>query len=91
MGRIDAVSLAGPHVGKIIVIQETSNFADATISELSDFEYWFHNETTLFLSSVLLISASNNNDWQQVTNILVDPSRDSNSGLDQKECIQCTT
>ena len=67
--------LAGPHVGKIIVIQETSNFADATISELSDFEYWFHNETTLsWASGTANIPASNNNDWQQVTNILVDPA-----------------
>ena len=84
MGRIDAVSLAGPHVGKIIVIQETSNFADATISELSDFEYWFYNETTLSgVPRTANIPASNNNDWQQVTNIpLVDSAGVSNSGLD---------
>ena len=70
MGRISGVSLSGTRLGKIIVIQESSNFADASISELSDFEYWFYNETTLQgISREANIPASNNNDWQLVTNL----------------------
>ncbi len=72
MGRIDAVSLEGTRIGKIIVMEEDTNFPDATISQLDDFEYWFYNEITLAgIPRDPNIPASNNNDWQLVTNIPV--------------------
>ena len=84
--RIDAVSLAGARLGKIIVIEESSNFADATTSELSDFEYWFYNKTTLSgIPREANIPASNNRDWQLVTNIPVSNSNGTQaSGLVQE-------
>ena len=73
MGKIDAVSLEGTRIGKIIVLEEDNNFPDATISQLNGFEYWFFNETTLQgVPREANIPASNNNDWQQITSIPVD-------------------
>ena len=70
MGRIDAVSLDGPRVGKIIVLEEDTNFPDVPISELTNFEYFFYNEITLQgVPREANIPASNNRDWLQVTNI----------------------
>ena len=72
MGRIGGVSLEGNRIGKIIVLEEDNNFPDVPISELTDFEYFFFNETTLQgVPREANIPASNNNDWQQVTNIPV--------------------
>jgi hypothetical protein len=86
MGRINGVSLSGTRLGKIIVIEESSNFADASISQLDDFEYWFYNETTLAgIPRDANIPASNNRDWQLVTNIPVDNVNGTfASGLDQE-------
>ena len=86
MGRINAVSLEGTRIGKIIVLEESSNFPDATTSELTGIEYWFYNETTLSgIPRVANIPASNNRDWQLVTNIPVEnKSGAMTSGLQQE-------
>ena len=48
MGEIKATSLPRyGNIGKIIVLQETSDFPTAPTTELTNFEYWFHNKTTL--------------------------------------------
>ena len=72
IGTLNGASLSGTRVGKIVVLQETTNFPDATVTELNNFEYWFFNETTLSgIPREANIPASNNNDWQLVTNIPV--------------------
>ena len=83
MGRIEGVSLEGTRIGKIIVLEESSNFPDATKSELTGIEYWFYNKTTLAgIPRDPNIPASNNRDWRQVTSIpLSSKAGTNNSGL----------
>ena len=84
MGEIKATSLPRyGNIGKIIVLQETSDFPTAPTTELTNFEYWFYNKTTLQgIAREPNIPASNNRDWEIVKNLpLTDSSAASRSGL----------
>ena len=83
MGTIQATSLAGSNIGKIVVIQENTNFGTAPYQELTDFEYWFYNKTVLAgIPREPNIPSTNNNDWEVVRNIpLSNGTGSSGSGL----------
>ena len=72
IGEIKQVSIAGSLVGKIIVIEEDSNFANVAQSQLTNFEYFFYDVDTLQgIPRDPNIPSSNNNDWNLVNNLIV--------------------
>ena len=83
MGTIQATSFAGNDIGKIVVLQEDTNFGTAPYQELTDFEYWFYDKTVLAgIPRDPNIPSTNNNDWEVVKNIpLSDGVGTTGSGL----------
>ena len=81
MGEIKATSSDTETLVKLL-FQETS-IPTVPTTELTNFEYWFHNKTTLQgIAREPNISASNNRDWEIVKNPpLTDSSAASRSGL----------
>ena len=93
MGEIKAVSLGSSEVGKIFVIEETSNFASVATTQLLDKEYWIYDEIILQgIARSANVPSSNNNDWKQVNNILASNSSNASaSGLLQEGMISVYT
>ena len=71
MGEVDGVYLPGnTYTGKIIVIEEASDFPDVVSSQKTNFEYYFYDKTVLAgAPREANIPASNNNDWELVNSI----------------------
>ena len=93
MGEIKATSLGSAVVGKILVINESTNFANVATTELLDKEYWIYDEITLQgIARGANVPSSNNNDWSQVNNIVASNATNASvSGLTEEGMISVYT